>query len=108
MQPPQCQTGRRPAPACLTGLASAPSRAPCAHLQVGFKYPGAEKNTISNVSIYCTLSSRVVVHGANGAGKSTMIKILCGENEATEGTVWKHPNLRIAYVAQHAFHHLEQ
>jgi elongation factor 3 len=50
----------------------------------------------------------VVVHGANGAGKSTMIKMLCGEHEPTEGTVWKHPNLRIAYVAQHAFHHLEQ
>ena len=34
--------------------------------------------------------------------------MLCGETEATEGTCWKHPNLRIAYVAQHAFHHLEQ
>ncbi len=22
--------------------------------------------------------------------------------------MWKHPNLRIAYVAQHAFHHVEQ
>jgi hypothetical protein len=22
--------------------------------------------------------------------------------------VWKHPNLRLAYVAQHAFHHVEQ
>lgn len=77
-------------------------------IRAGFRYPKAEKNTLTNVSIYCTLSSRVVVHGANGAGKSTMIKILCGEHEATEGTMWKHPNLRIAYVAQHAFHHLEQ
>lgn len=34
--------------------------------------------------------------------------MLTGETEATEGTVWKHPNLRIAYVAQHAFHHIEQ
>ncbi|KAL4852769.1 mRNA export factor elf1 [Chlorella vulgaris] len=25
-----------------------------------------------------------------------------------EGSVWKHPNLRLAYVAQHAFHHVEQ
>ena len=25
-----------------------------------------------------------------------------------EGTVWKHPNARVAYVAQHAFHHIEQ
>jgi elongation factor 3 len=37
-----------------------------------------------------------------------MIKLLTGEIEPQEGTVWKHPNLRIAYVAQHAFHHIEQ
>ena len=24
------------------------------------------------------------------------------------GVVWKHPNLGMAYVAQHAFHHVEQ
>lgn len=46
--------------------------------------------------------------GPNGAGKSTLIKVLTGEAEPTAGTVWKHPNLRIAYVAQHAFHHLEK
>ena len=23
------------------------------------------------------------------------------------GDVWKHPNARVAYVAQHAFHHIE-
>ena len=22
--------------------------------------------------------------------------------------MWKHPNARVAYVAQHAFHHIEQ
>ena len=31
-----------------------------------------------------------------------------GELEANEGTVTKHPNLRVAYVAQHAFHHIEK
>lgn len=50
----------------------------------------------------------MAVIGANGAGKSTMIKLLTGELETNEGTVWKHPNLRVAYVAQHAFHHIEQ
>ena len=24
------------------------------------------------------------------------------------GTVWKHQNMRIAYVAQHSFHHIER
>lgn len=37
-----------------------------------------------------------------------MIKLLTGENIPQEGSVWKHPNLRIGYVAQHAFHHLNQ
>ena len=34
--------------------------------------------------------------------------MLTGELEPTSGAVWKHPNMRIAYVAQHAFHHIEQ
>jgi len=46
--------------------------------------------------------------GPNGAGKSTVIKVLTGETEPTDGEVWKHPTLRVAYVAQHAFHHIEQ
>jgi elongation factor 3 len=36
-----------------------------------------------------------------------MIKVLTGELEPTEGTVWKFPNSRIGYIAQHAFHHIE-
>ncbi|KAG1675970.1 hypothetical protein FOA52_014214 [Chlamydomonas sp. UWO 241] len=76
-------------------------------IKCDYTYPGTDKCVVSDISLYCTLSSRVVVHGANGAGKSTMIKMLCAENEPTAGTVWRHPNLRIAYVAQHAFHHIE-
>jgi len=38
----------------------------------------------------------------------TLIKIVTGEHKSTSGTVWRHPNLRMAYVAQHAFHHLEE
>jgi len=37
-----------------------------------------------------------------------MIKLLVGEIVPQEGDVWKHPNARVAYVAQHAFHHIEQ
>ncbi len=36
-----------------------------------------------------------------------MIKILTGELVPQTGEVWKHPNARVAYVAQHAFHHIE-
>jgi len=37
-----------------------------------------------------------------------MIKCLTGEVEPSVGTRWAHPSLRMAYVAQHAFHHIEQ
>jgi elongation factor 3 len=50
----------------------------------------------------------VAVIGANGAGKSTAIKALVGEQAPSKGTIWKAPGLRMAYVAQHAFHHLEK
>lgn len=72
-----------------------------------FTYPGNEKPTLFDISIQVSLASRVACVGENGAGKSTMIKLLVGEIEPQEGTVWKHPNARIAYVAQHAFHHIE-
>lgn len=73
-----------------------------------YTYPGQDKPTVSGISVACALSSRVAVIGPNGAGKSTMIKMLTGETEPQKGIVTKHPNLRFAYVAQHAFHHLEE
>ncbi|KAI8924422.1 P-loop containing nucleoside triphosphate hydrolase protein [Entophlyctis helioformis] len=73
-----------------------------------FTYPGAPKPSLMNASVQLSLSSRVGIIGPNGAGKSTLIKVLTGEAVPQQGTVWKHPNLRVGYVAQHAFHHLEQ
>ena len=76
--------------------------------KVYFTYPGLDKPTVKNIALSASLASRVAVIGPNGAGKSTIIKILTGELKAAEGTVWRHPNMRVAYVAQHAFHHLER
>jgi len=72
-----------------------------------FTYPVNDTPTLFDISVQVSLSSRVACVGENGAGKSTMIKLLVGEIEPQTGTVWKHPNARIAYVAQHAFHHIE-
>merc|ERR1711975_209752 len=75
---------------------------------VTFQYPTKDKPTIMDVSLTVSQVSRVAVIGANGAGKSTAIKVLVGEQKPTEGSIWKSPGLRMAYVAQHAFHHLEK
>merc|ERR1719194_359569 len=75
---------------------------------VTYQYPTKDKPTIMDVSLTVSQVSRVAVIGANGAGKSTAIKILVGEMTPQDGTIWKASGLRMAYVAQHAFHHLEK
>merc|ERR1712205_255807 len=75
---------------------------------VTFQYPTKDKPTIFDVNLTVSQVSQVAVVGANGAGKSTAIKVLVGEAKPTEGTIWKASGLRMAYVAQHAFHHLEK
>ena len=50
----------------------------------------------------------MVVIGASGAGKYTAVYVLVGEQAPTSGSIWKTAGLRLAYVAQHAFHHLEK
>ena len=75
--------------------------------EICFQYPTAPYPQLIDVSIQCSLASRVAVVGVNGAGKSTLVKVMVGELEANKGIVERHPNLRVAYVAQHAFAHIE-
>jgi elongation factor 3 len=76
---------------------------------VGFQYPTSAVQQLYDITLQVSLSSRVAVLGPNGSGKSTLVKLLIGDNEPNKGgEVWKHPNLVIGYVAQHAFHHIDQ
>ena len=77
---------------------------------INFTYPGASKPQLTGVNVKLCLASRVAVLGVNGAGKSTLIRLLVqdAEPDAGSGEVWKHHNLRLAYVAQHSFHHIEE
>merc|ERR1712139_48487 len=96
-----------PVPGALEGVKSR-GRTILKMSDVTFKYPSHEKNTVEHVSLTVCQASRVAVVGANGAGKSTAIKLLIGELKPDSGSIWKHQNMRLAYVAQHAFHHLEK
>ena len=76
---------------------------------VKFTYPTKKDPTVIDITLQASLNSRVAVIGPNGAGKSTLIKMFCGEVKPNcGGTVWRHQNMRIAFVQQHAFHHLEK
>lgn len=95
-----------PQPAPLEGV-KAKGKVVMQMQNVSFTYPGAPRPQLNNVNIRVSLASRVACVGANGAGKSTMIKLLTGELTPSTGNVMKHPMLRFAYVAQHAFHHIQ-
>lgn len=101
------QTFTFPEPGFLEGVKSK-DKAILKMGQINFTYPGSDRQALFNISLQCSLNTRVAVIGPNGAGKSTMIKVLTGEVLPDNGDVYKHPNLRVAYVAQHAFHHVEQ
>ncbi len=54
---------------------------------VSFRYPGAEEDTIHNLSLTLRPGEKVAVVGLNGAGKTTMVKLICGLYDPTEGRV---------------------
>ena len=95
-----------PEPGPLEGVKSL-TKAVLKTRNIYFQYPTAPHPQLIDVSIQCSLASRVAVVGVNGAGKSTLVKLMVGELEADQGIVERHPNLRVAYVAQHAFAHIE-
>jgi elongation factor 3 len=103
---------RFPKPEGLVGLGQSVTRVILRMREVEFTYKGASKPTLQNVSVALSMKSRVAILGPNGAGKSTLVKVLREELKPQKGRVSKHPNLRIGYVAQHAFDkiddHLEE
>ncbi len=55
--------------------------------EVSYRYPGAEKDTISHLSLTIRPGENLAIVGLNGAGKTTLVKLLCGFLDPTEGRV---------------------
>lgn len=54
---------------------------------VSFTYPGTENKVLHNVSFKICSNDVVAIVGANGAGKSTIIKLLCGLYKPDKGRI---------------------
>lgn len=54
---------------------------------VSFRYPGAQTDSLHNLSLKFKIGSRLAVVGKNGSGKTTFIKLLCRLYDPTEGEI---------------------
>lgn len=54
---------------------------------VSFRYPGAEEDSLHNLSLKFKIGERLAVVGKNGSGKTTFIKLLCRLYDPTEGEI---------------------
>ena len=53
-----------------------------------------------DISFDIRMGDRIALQGANGSGKSSIIKLLCGEDIPHTGEVWRGNGLKISYVNQ--------
>ena len=60
-----------------------------------------DKVIINSLDLLITRNDRLAFIGANGTGKSTLIKMIMGKLEATSGKMRSGVNLEIAYFDQH-------
>ena len=54
---------------------------------VSYRYPGADKDTLTNINLTLHPGEKLAVVGLNGAGKTTLIKLVCGFLDPTEGRI---------------------
>ena len=54
---------------------------------VSFRYPKAEKDTLTNINLTLHNGEKLAVVGLNGAGKTTLVKLMCGFLDPTQGRV---------------------
>ncbi|CAL8348198.1 unnamed protein product [Arctogadus glacialis] len=72
--------------------------------EVEFYYT-PERRLFTGLNVSADLESRICIVGENGAGKSTMLKLLMGELTPVNGVRQAHRNLKIGYFSQH---HVDQ
>jgi ABC-type multidrug transport system fused ATPase/permease subunit len=55
--------------------------------EVGFKYPGSDRDVLRGLDLSIPAGRSVAIVGPNGVGKTTLVKVLAGLYEPTEGRI---------------------
>jgi ATP-binding cassette subfamily F protein 3 len=62
---------------------------------VSFRYSLKAPLTLEDATLTIRAGDRVALVGKNGEGKSTLVKLLIGELNASKGVVERHPRLKL-------------
>ncbi|WP_300673919.1 ABC-F family ATP-binding cassette domain-containing protein [Desulfoluna sp.] len=63
---------------------------------------GSQKSVFGGVSGMVSRGNKIAVVGVNGAGKSTFLKVMAGETQATTGSLTIGASVHAGYFSQHA------
>ncbi len=74
--------------------------------EVAAGYDG--KAVLSGINARIDPDDRIAILGANGQGKSTFAKLLCGKLAPLSGAMRHHKKMRVGYFAQHQLDELAQ
>ena len=66
----------------------------------GLKVEFGSQVLFENISYVINKRDKVALVGKNGAGKTTMLRIICGEQQPTSGTVARQADITIGYLPQ--------
>ena len=64
----------------------------------------SDKTVCKDISFELMQGDRIALSGRNGSGKSSILKLICGEQIAYSGTVFRASGLKISYVSQETSH----
>lgn len=64
---------------------------------VSFAYPSTDHNVLSNISFNVRRGEKVAIVGENGAGKTTIVKLLTGLYSCNSGIIKMHNSLAVVF-----------
>lgn len=64
---------------------------------------GEEREVFSGLNTTIKRLSKIAIVGVNGAGKSSLLKVICGQTKASSGEVHIGPSIKLGYFSQFSF-----
>jgi ATPase subunit of ABC transporter with duplicated ATPase domains len=68
--------------------------------KLSFRYPGSDTDVLSNVNFNVEAEERIAIIGANGIGKTTLMRLLVGDLQPTTGTIEWVESAQVGYMPQ--------